>query len=506
MNNYFKIYATSDVHGYVEPYLYSDQLIADLGMARISTILNNLKDENTICIDNGDAIQGSPLVFYHNLKHLDEIHPMSKVLKAMPYDYMNLGNHDFNLGMDVLLRHMEYVNIPCITVNVIYKGNPLGHYVIHEFSNGTRIALFGLVTQHIPNWEKPENIVGVEYIDAYEACKNTVEYIRNNEKVDVVVCAYHGGFERDLHTGVPTEVLNGENKGYEICKDIKGLDILITGHQHRSIADVCCGKITTQTASNAKEVAEITYNTDAHSGTSRLIKADAKPDERVLDLVSDLEAECQNWLDQPLGTCTQDLKIHNPFEARLHKHPLISFLNDVQLSTVKGDLSAVALFNDAKGFNHEITMRDIVSTYVFANTLTVIRMNRSTLKKFLEKCAEYFEVIDDEIQVSPRFMAPKPQHYNYDMVDGIEYTIKVSNPVGERIISLTKDGKEIGDNEEFDLIVSNYRAGGGGDFEMVHEGKTVHVDQKDMVEAIAEYILKDPEIKINHRENITVIK
>src|SRR5699024_4762670 len=48
--------------------------------------------------------------------------------------------------------------------------------------------------------------------------------------------AYHGGFERDLDTGEPSEVLTGENQGYQLCMEVDGIDVLLTGHQHRQIS------------------------------------------------------------------------------------------------------------------------------------------------------------------------------------------------------------------------------------------------------------------------------
>ena len=54
--------------------------------------------------------------------------------------------------------------------------------------------------------------------------------------------AYHGGFE-SLKTGAPTEELLGENVGYQILKEVKGIDALLTGHQHRTIAEVIDGTV-----------------------------------------------------------------------------------------------------------------------------------------------------------------------------------------------------------------------------------------------------------------------
>lgn len=61
------------------------------------------------------------------------------------------------------------------------------------------------------------------------------------QEADIVVVCYHGGFERDLQTGKPTEALTGENEGYQILTKIPGIDVLLTGHQHRQIAEVING-------------------------------------------------------------------------------------------------------------------------------------------------------------------------------------------------------------------------------------------------------------------------
>ena len=507
MSKKFTILATSDVHGYVEPYLYSEQKDIAIGLAKVNTLFKQLKDENTILIDNGDCIQGSPQTFYFNLNYKGkEVHPMSKILKLMNYDYMNLGNHDFNESIPVLKRHMEECGVPCICCNIKMDGQPISKpYEIHEFPNGARIALFGVVTQHIPYWEKAENLVGVEIEDAYDCAKRTVEMIRANEEVDAVVGVYHGGFEKDLDTGVNTENQTGENWGYRMCSTIEGLDILITGHQHRSLGQYCCNTLVSQTANNAKEIAKLVYDCETKKGYVELLKPDCEPDVEIMDAVKELEAEVQTWLDKPLGETEKDLLIKDRFDARLHKHPIVSFMNQVQFAQYDADFSAVALFNDAAGFEKQITMRDIVSTYVYANTLSVIKMSGHTVKAFLEKCAEYFTVDNDKIVVNPRFEAPKPAHYNYDMVDGLEYTIKVSNPEGSRVISMTRNGEPLDLDKDYTILLSNYRAGGGGEFDMVKDGEVVKDIQKDMVECIADYILANPNIQIDHKDNITVI-
>ena len=224
-------------------------------------------------------------------------------------------------------------------------------------------------------------------------------------------------------------------------------------------------------------------------------------------LFRSLEMQTQNWLDQPLGEIRDiSLLITDGFVARLHKHPLVSFINQVQKETTGAQLSATALFNNASGFNHSITMRDLVSTYVYPNTLVVKKMSGKDLKLMIELCANYFEIEKDEIVVSKEYTYPKIQHFNYDMIDGIDYTLKVSNPKGSRCTSCTYLGKEIENDDVFTIAMNNYRAVGGGDFEMVARSETILDTNRDMVEILAEYIQSNSPVTVNHNENIHVIK
>ena len=506
MKNRIRLLATSDVHGYIYPYDYADQSEAEYGLARLNTLITSLRDENTLLIDNGDILEGSPLSFYHFHEHKDDVSPMTKVLDAMEYDFINLGNHDFNYGEEVLLRHLDNMHAPLLTGNVLYKGKPLGlTYAVKELA-GKKIVLFGVVTHYIPNWEKKQNIKHFKFPDALETAKKTVDLIRRLEKPDYIIGVYHGGFERDLKTGQPTEDLTGENQGYEMLRQIQGLDVLITGHQHRTLAGEAFGTVYTQTADKGLELACIDIYTDTGAIEPRILKADTPADPELEALVQVEEDECQVWLDQPLGETKTDLAVRDEFDARLHKCSLISFINHVQMEATGAQLSGTALFLGASGFGHSITMRNLVSTYVYPNTLTVKKITGAILKAYLEKCAEFWTIKGEHIAVSSRYEYPKPQHYNYDMLDGVSYEIHVSNDIGNRIQNLTYQGKPVTDDMEFTLVINNYRAAGGGDFYMLKDAPTVRVYTSDMVEVLAEYIMSRLIIEFTPEDNIRVMR
>jgi 2',3'-cyclic-nucleotide 2'-phosphodiesterase/3'-nucleotidase len=507
MKNRIRILATSDVHGFIYPYRYSDQKEAPLGFARVAEKVKELKDENTILIDNGDVLEGSPLSFYHYYRHPDEICPSTKVMHAMHYDLINLGNHDFNYGPDALHLHLENAGSPCITSNVYENGESIGPaYVIRSLA-GRKTAFVGVVTQYITHWESEEHLKNLTFSDALETMKKNVQMVKEKEHPDYIIGVYHGGFERDLETREPTEELTGENEAYQMIQEIPDLDVLISGHQHRSLSGTLNGTVYTQTAANGQEIACIEIDPESGKITPQVLKCDGPAVEELLEPVNAEEKECQTWLDSALGICKVNLKVTDENDARLHKTQLITFLNRVQMEVTGADLASTALFLGATGFDSEITMRNLVSTYVYPNTLVVKKISGKVLKEYLEQDARFWTInAQGEIAVSPEYDWPKPQHYNYDMLDGVEYTIQVSNEPGSRIVSLTRNGKDVKPEDTFTLCLNNYRASGGGNFDMIRDAETVKVDASSMVEVLASYILKHRVIDFTPVNNIKVIR
>src|SRR5699024_2650962 len=117
------------------------------------------------------------------------------------------------------------------------------------------------------------------------------------------------------------------------------------------------------------------------------------------------------------------------------------------------------LSNDAKGFSPVVTMRDVVSNYMFPNTLVVLELTGEDIKGALERSATYFSLDEQgDITVNPSFISPKPQHYNYDMWEGIEYTIHVSKPAGNRVQDITRRGEPLQMDGKYQVVLNNYRA------------------------------------------------
>ena len=97
MEKTFQIYYTSDTHGHIFPVNYASNCPEDSGLLNLAAQVE--KDGNTLVLDGGDSLQGTPLTQYY-LEHRGQwpIHPVAAAFNAMGLDYFTLGNHDFNFG------------------------------------------------------------------------------------------------------------------------------------------------------------------------------------------------------------------------------------------------------------------------------------------------------------------------------------------------------------------------------------------------------------------------
>ncbi|MFJ5717435.1 bifunctional metallophosphatase/5'-nucleotidase [Neobacillus sp. NPDC093127] len=515
------ILETSDVHGSIFPINYGSNQSSDVGLGKIASLIKKerVKNPHVLLIDNGDLIQGTPLTYHYAKIQGNRPNPMIILANELNYDAAVFGNHEFNYGKGILASAVNESNFPWLSANIVSKetGEPyFGKPYIVKKVEDIKVGILGLTTHYIPNWEQPQHIEGMRFEDAVLTAKKWVKTLKDDEKADIVVVSYHGGFERDLETGEPTEPLTGENQGYQICMEVEGIDVLLTGHQHRQIAgNRINGVIVVQPGKDGSALGKVTLQLEKDEAgwkcvqkSSELLSVTAvEEDISLLEKVKMYEDVTQEWLDQPIGKIEGDMIFRDPMEMRTKDNTLVEFINRVQMEVTGADISNTAIFDSISlGFPQNVTMRAVVSNYIYPNTLKVIRITGQDMKDALEQSASYFEQYDgEEIKVNPSFITPKPQHYNYDMWEGIEYLIDISKPIGERIVKLEYKGKPVEPEKEYDVVMNNYRASGGGNYLMYQNKPVIKEIQTDISEIIANYILENKIVKATVNQNWRVI-
>ncbi|MFD1929216.1 bifunctional metallophosphatase/5'-nucleotidase [Sporosarcina siberiensis] len=436
---------------------------------------------------------------------------MIGLANALNYDLAVFGNHEFNFGLPVLMNAVEQSNYPWLAANIKREdGSYFTKPSIIKEIDGVNIAIVGVTTQFIPIWEVAENIEGLIFEDAFEAAKREVEWLRANHQIDVMIIAYHGGFECDLETRAVLESTR-ENVGYQICKEIEGVDVVITGHQHREIAQHLFGKAVVQTGTKGVCLGKIELTIDENgkldkAEPSLVYMQDVPLNATIRDSIAPIHTATEKWLDQSIGKLKGNMLMSSPFTARLEGHPYVEFINRVQNEVGGTSISCMAIFNDVcRGFNPDVTMRDIVTNYIFPNTLKVLQVKGRYIIEALEQSATYFTLVDGVPVVSDAFLIPKATPFNYDLWSGIDYTIDLRKPEGSRVVEVLYNDRPLQLDETYEVVMNNYRATGAGNFEYFRDCPVVRDIQTDMTELIANYFVKHEPILSKPMENMNIL-
>ena len=477
MSTLLTVYFTSDIHGYLYPTDFQSRKPRPMGLLS----MRFPKDGNTLVIDGGDMLQGSPLTYFGRSQGEDL--PIARAMNDRGYDYVTLGNHDFNYGRENLARYLRELDARCLCANVDdLRGElPVLPCAVHTLENGLRVGLVGLVTDWINRWEKPENLEGFSVVPPLERAKQAVASM----ECDVLVGIYHGGIERDPETG---RLLSGtdENIACRLCEEIP-FDLLLTGHQHIPLAGARWRHThLVQTPCNAAAYVKIEMD-EQRRFTSELCPV---PDHAELtEEEARLLERLDTWLDHPIGHLSRSMWPEDKVKMAMEGTPIADFFNRVQLWASGADASCAALANSVRGFDRNVTVRDVVATYVYPNTLKVLEVTGKVLREALEQCARYFDVDESgRVSVSSAFLQPKEAHFNYDYFSGIEYSFDLSRPAGERVASLTRGGLPVGNDQTLTLCMCDYRATGAGDFDCYLSCPVVKEIQTDISELILRYL------------------
>ena len=507
---------TSDTHGFLLPtdYQNRDDYSAPISLSRASSLIKSerqrLGKENVVVTDAGDCLQGSPLASYtHSTNNYRDLYTFTEAYNRIGYDARCLGNHDFNFGQDYLTYYVDHNKAPIINDNILDEETDVPafgkEYQIIE-KNGIKIGFLGITTQYIPHWEPQDHVKGLKFVSAFKRIKHYAKILR--PQVDVLAVIYHGGFESEPTTGVATEPHRGENEGYKILTEIPEVDVFLTGHQHRRLNLVENNTAIVQPGYRGEAVAEVTLEINDQTkqiekmSTKLLDTKDYGPDPEIVSIVKDLDQRTQKWLDQPLARLNKPAPIENAMEARLHGAPFVNLLQQMQLWFTDADVSATAIMSEtAKGFGKEVTMRDVLLNYPYANQLCRVKLTGKQLRHIIEHSASFLEKDDQgKIKFLDRWVKPKPQLYHFDVFYPVKYEVDLSKPVGHRITKLSLNGKPLEDDKIYHLAVNNYRAMGGGFYPEYSMDKIEFTLDKDYVQMFTEYLTKN-DVQVDTTEN-----
>lgn len=242
-----RLMETTDLHTNLLNYdYYKDATYEKVGLAKTAALVKEARGEveNSVLVDNGDLIQGTPLgTFKAKIDPLleGEVHPVFKAMNQMDYDIATLGNHEFNYGLDFLEEAYDDANFPYINANVYvddHDNNPendQNKFTPYKIINKKvvddqgkkhviKIGYIGFVPPQISEWDKANldgNVITKSIVDTAE---KFIPQMRE-EGADIIIAMTHSGFSSNKD--------NREDVIYALTEEVPGIDAVTFSHTHK---------------------------------------------------------------------------------------------------------------------------------------------------------------------------------------------------------------------------------------------------------------------------------
>ncbi|MFC9957119.1 bifunctional metallophosphatase/5'-nucleotidase [Streptomyces nigra] len=527
------VMGTTDLHGnvfnwdYFKDAEYTDAAGNAKGLSRVSTLVNQVRKEkgrgNTLLIDAGDTIQGTPLTYYY--AKVDPItakggpvHPMAAAMNAIGYDAVALGNHEFNYGIETLRKFESQCDFPLLGANALDARTlkpAFPPYFIKKFhvpgAPPVKVAVLGLTNPGIAIWDKAYVEGKLVFPGLEEQAAKWVPKLRSMG-ADVVVVSAHSGTSGTSSYGDQLPYV--ENSAALVAQKVPGIDAILVGHAHTEIAEL---KVTNEKTGRTVVLSEplcyaqrlslfdVELVFERGCWTVESVRASVRdsksvPDDpRITRLLKEDHDLVVEYVNQVVGSATETL---TTVDARYKDAPIIDLITKVQEDVVRAALAgtehaALPVISQASPFSRtseipagEVTIRDLSSLYVYDNTLVAKLMTGAQVRAYLEYSAEYFvqTAAGAPVDVAKLTNANNRPDYNYDYVSGLSYDIDIAQPAGQRIRNLSYQGAPLDDAQRFVFAVNNYRANGGGAFPHVASAQELWSESTEIRTRIAEWV------------------
>lgn len=484
---HLKLVQSTDLHGAFYDYDFRKNDVQHSGLSRISTYLKENRDslgDRLIYMDNGDILQGQSEVYFFNYMDSVPVHPVAAMLEYLNCQVSTVGNHDIETGHAVYDKYFSLCKHPVLGANVIEKktGKPyLKPYVVLE-REGVKIAVLGMITPAIPKWLPEILWEGLEFQDMVECAQQWIPIIQKEEKPDLIVGMFHSGSDSRAET---EEGMALEDASLVVPEKVAGFDIIYYGHDHQNqikeITDPSGNTVICIDPANEGRflgIADITVTKKGNNLISKQITPELKD---MKDYAVDADFEkafasdkerAISFISEKIGTLTETLYARDAFAGPCK---FLDLIHQLQLDLTGALVSITApLSMNSVIPAGDLTVGDMFNLYRFENYLYTMRLTGKMIKDELEySYASWVTTMkspaDDLFLLNKdnkddQHLGFKGFYFNFDCAAGINYTVDVTKPIGERVtITSLADGTPFDLNKEYEVAINSYRGNGGGD-------------------------------------------
>lgn len=449
------------------------------GSARLVTAIAEARarSNNSILVDGGDQFQGS--LFFSYYKGMAAAEMMNK----MGYDAMVVGNHEFNLGPEVLREFMDAVDFPVLMANADFSDEPLladkllKSIIIER--GGARLGLIGLTPEDTDELSSPGP--NVHFSDPVAAVQREVDRLSAQGVTKIIVLS-HSGHNVDLRVAAQTT----------------GVDVIVGGHSNTllsNVSDQAVGPYPTMVGNTAivqayaygKFLGELNVSFDdagnitSATGEPLLLDAsvveDAGTVARIAELAKPLEGVRNKVVAEAAAMIEGDRSV-----CRVQECAMGNLVADAMLDRVR-DQGVTIAFANGGGLRAsidagEITKGEVLTVLPFKNTLATFEISGQVVIDALENGVSQVE------DVKGRFLQVAGLTYSWDA------SVAPNQGRIQSVMVASDDGFVPIDPDKIYLVVTNnYVRNGGDGFKMfAGDDKNAYDFGPGLADVVAEYL------------------
>lgn len=451
------------------------------GFARLAGAVEQVRQRrgapNVLLVDAGDTF-GDQL-----LANMQRGEPTVRMMDALGYQFMALGNHDFEYGTANTRRLQGLVRFPMRAANVVVRetGQPfLGDPTAVMTVGGLRVGLLALGYHNTDQTGNKDNTRELAFTNGIEAARRYVPALR--QRSDVVVVVSHQGTVIDSILGAR----------------VPGIDLIVGGHSHDEIAPPrrVGGAWMVQALSDASALGELTVTVRGGrlarvDGRVHQLYADRYPaSPRFRALHDSLRAAARPQLEEVIATAATDIGRRYKSES-----PVDKLAGDILREYARADVAMLP------GLGFGTTMRPGPITRemvygLFPHPAKVVHatLTGTQLMETLEQSATNLRPADDMDRVGGLLQT-----------SGIRWTLDLTRPAGRRVSGVSVGGAPLDPARHYKVVTNGGILQGTHRYTAIARGANVERDEQNVTEVLVEALRRRGTVSAPALGDITLI-
>ncbi|MGL5279580.1 MAG: bifunctional metallophosphatase/5'-nucleotidase [Cetobacterium sp.] len=411
----------------------------------LESLRNNNKNGKVFLVDSGDTLHGTPFANFSKGKSIISL------FNALKFDYVTIGNHDFNYGFNHLKSLINLQTYKTLALNLVDKNNntnilPYDIVTFNEFN----ICFFGLLTPETYYKTNSKNIINLEFTNPEESVKNLLNSLEN-KNIDLFVGITHLGCDKS------TENIN---QSFNLANKFSKIDIILDGHSHTEIKEKCIinNTLISQSGNYNKNIAiiQLKLNDKKNKWKYKLMNSNDLDSYKSNLYIENMITDIQNTQSSIGKTTIAHSKfplIGDRESVRCQETNLTQLITDAILWKTNSDAVLINGGSIRESISQgDITIEDIFKSIPFNNHIVTKKIKGSNLKEALENGLKAFpEPLGAMAQVSGMRVVFNPNNQPYKRVN--EIYIKNNSIVLENYYNIAiTDFMSLGGEEYISLI------------------------------------------------------